>query len=363
MFNHNNDNAPIHVLMMPDYRADNPYQSLLVGALSGEDIVVHFPQGYRRGLPIFRQLQSMSPSVQILHLHWLNPYLKGNNLFVNLVYSLKFLLDIYLVKRQGIKVIWTIHNLVSHNALFPRLERGIKQIFLNQLVDQAIVHSQAAQAEVMGLYGVQSQKLQVIPHGHYRDVYPAAIAQTEARQKLNLPEQGLIFLNFGMLRPYKGIEKILEVWRSQPELNTNHYLLIVGKALDVPYASTLRQQVQTINNVALIDQFIPDEAIHLYFSAADIIVLPFNQILTSGSLLLAVSYGKPIIAPNLPNLRETLGEATDFLYDPDDPTGLLMAMQRSLNSDLTLLQQKVEQAGDRLSWDRIAQATKKTYLS
>jgi beta-1,4-mannosyltransferase len=356
--------AELNILMMPDYRLDNPYQTLLTDALETQGVRINFCQGYRRIFPIYRQLKTVQiisrNPLEILHIHWLNPYLKGENIALKLVYCFKFLLDIFLVKIQGVKIIWTVHNLVAHNSQFPRIEKYLKWIFI-RLTNGVIVHSQAAKDSVVDRYGINPNKINVIPHGHYRDAYLPAIAPLEARHQLNLPEQGLIFLNFGMLRPYKGIEKLLEIWHLQAELLTESQLLIVGKALDLDYGWALDTQAKAGRNITLRNQFVANEEVHLYFSAADIIVLPFNQILTSGSLLLAMSYGKPIIAPKSATILETMGEATDFLYDPEDPNGLLQAIQDSLKGDLCLASQKVSRAGDRLNWFDIAAQTKKVY--
>ncbi|MGB2925472.1 MAG: glycosyltransferase [Limnothrix sp.] len=346
------------VLMMPDYRVDNPYQTLLADSLEKQLISVDFCHGYRRVFPIYRQWRIDRESV--LHLHWLNPYLKGENVLVKLIYCLKFLVDIALIKASKTKIVWTVHNLVSHNAKFPRLEKWTKQFFLKS-VDHVIVHSEAAKESVVQAYELNDEKISVVPHGHYRDVYLPAIAQAEAREQLGLSPNGLLFLNFGMLRPYKGVEKLLEIWCSQHQLLAEAQLLIAGKALDSDYGKELAEQAACAKNIRLNDEFVDNEKIHLYFSAADIVALPFNQILTSGSLLLAMSYGKPIIAPRSPSIEETLRGATDFLYSPEDSSGLLRVIQDSIGRDLALLSQNVSIACDRLNWQDIASATKAIY--
>lgn len=350
----------LSILMMPDYRQDNPYQMLLAQALEQPKITISFPVGYKRIFPLYRQIKNQSTPVHILHLHWLSPYLKGENALVKLIYGLKFLLDVYIVKKNKIKIIWTIHNLTDHNAKFPEIEKVIKQFFL-YFVDHAIVHSEAAKTMVLETYRFNPEKVAVIPHGHYRDVYPEAIAQREARQQLNLPLNFKIFLNFGMIKPYKGIESLLEIWGKYTDISEEAYLLVVGRALDEAYGQKITQQIATIKNGKFINEFIPDDQLHLYFSAADVIVLPFNRILTSGSLLLAISYGKPVIAPKCDNLSETLEDAGEFLYDNASQDGLLEKIHASINANLDNLAEKTYRVGDRLSWSNIAVQTIKTY--
>ncbi|OKH11498.1 glycosyltransferase [[Limnothrix rosea] IAM M-220] len=357
------DKKALNVLMMPDYRQDNPYQNLLSEALEKDGLKVTFCEGYYRIFPIWRQINKQKKICDVLHLHWLNPYLKGENWFVKFVYCIKFLIDICLVKLLGVKIVWTIHNLAAHNTKFPRLEKVVKQCFL-WLNDQTIVHSEAAKVLVLQAYFVSEAKVTVIPHGHYRDVYPAAIAPELAREKLGLPPTGLIFLNFGLLKPYKGVDKLIEIWRSHSEDLQDTQLLIVGKALDEDYGETLMQLSASVGGIELRDEFVPETEIHLYFSAADVVVLPFQQILTSGSLLLAMSYGKPIIAPRFASLEETIGNASDLLYDADQEDALWQIIQRATaQSDLMDLSQRTKIVCDALNWSAIAKRTRDLYQS
>lgn len=348
------------VLMMPDYRADNPYQQLLSTALEREGAVVQFPKGYRRVFPLFRAIKDEPKETRVLHLHWIDQYIKGENWFVKLVYGLKFLLDILIVRSSSYAVVWTIHNTVSHNAKFPRLELWIQRRLI-QLVDGVIVHSQAALAEVANTYRTDLSKAAVIPHGHYRDVYPPAVSVKAARDRLNLPQDKQIFLTFGMLRPYKGIENLLQVWQSQQA--PDRILLISGKAHSAEYETRLVHQASEVANVMLQTHFIPESQLPLYFSAADAVLLPFEKILTSGSLILAMSYGKSVIAPRLDNLAETLAGADDLLYDFENSQGLSNAIKSATTDRLAAVEPQIVAACDRLNWQPIAEKTFKLYTS
>ena len=80
-------------------------------------------------------------------------------------------------------------------------------------------------------------------------------------------------------------------------------------------------------------------------------------------VFLAMSFGKPVIAPRLGGIVEVLGEANDLLYDPEDKDGLLKGMQKSTNIDLDKLSELVEKACDRLDWNLIGQDTVEVYRS
>ena len=349
------------ILMMPDYRQDNPYQSLLVKALRSQlnhpFNYISFVADYRRVFPLFRAVKDNSATV--LHLHWLTPYLKGETWLTRLLYSLKLIFDLWLIRLTGIKIIWTIHNYLSHNAQFPKLELWLRKR-LTQIANKIIVHNYSTN-EYLQQVGQINSKLTVIPHGNYRDIYPTAIPQKEAREKLNLPLHGYLYLNLGMIRPYKGIENLLQVWQDNSTLFQSHTLLIAGKPINESYQTKLISLTNKTNQVILQPHFIPSEQIHLYFSAADVVVLPFTNILTSGSLILAMSYNKPIIAPRQGGITETLNHADSLLYDYSDRQGLTKALKASTEKDLKELSNQVRIACDRLNWDKIAQQTALLY--
>lgn len=350
------DSTKIRVLMMPDYREGNPYQQLLAEAIAKTGIGVLFPYGYRRGLPIFRALREQVPAVQVLHLHWLEPYLRGKNPLSQIIYGLKFLIDIYLTRLSGVRLVWTIHNQIEHDNPFPQLERWIRQLVLN-LSDRIIVHHQLALDGLRQDYQIDVNKVDIIPHGHYRTVYASAIDQRQAREQLSLPVTGKIYLYFGVLRPYKGLEYLLEVWQRNQDILEDCQLVIAGFAYDSLYLQELQAKIDQTPNIVFYPEFIKDEQIPVFFSAVDFLVFPYRQILTSGSVILAMSYGKPVTAPRLGAIPETVAEADGLLYDAANPQGLDLAIQRSLTCSLSELQALTVEACDRLDWEPIGQQT------
>lgn len=345
----------LKVLMLPDCRDANPYQALLAIAIEQQGATVHFPKGYRRGLPLLRAVMA-EPRIDILHLHWILPYIRGRYRWQKALYGIKLLIDIFLVQQLGVQVIWTVHNQVTHDTPFPQLEQWIRRRLAHQ-VDRLILHHQST--PLIQSYGISLDKAQIIPHGHYREVYLPKIESIEARQTLGLPVTGHVYLSLGLLRPYKGIEQLLTLWREHPEIATGNTLLIAGKASPA-YAEVLHNLTADLPTVMLMPEFVASERIHLFFSAATFAVLPYRNILNSGSLILAMSYGVPVIAPRLGNVPESLGVANRLLYDADDDAGLLGAMKQSLGVDIELLSQQVEQACNRLDWGTIGEKT--TYL-
>jgi glycosyltransferase involved in cell wall biosynthesis len=165
-----------------------------------------------------------------------------------------------------------------------------------------------------------------------------------------------------MLRPYKGIERLIHAWHQTASPRTHDTLVIAGQPLRPEFSAHLTDEARKCDSIQIRSDFVPPERIPLFFSAADVVVLPFDKVLTSGSLLLAMSYGKPIIAPRLGAITETVGDADDLLYDPFDRDGLRTSLERGSGWPLHALGSKTQRACESLGWNGIAESTCRAYL-
>ncbi len=99
----------LKVLMLPDFRRDNPYQSLLSQGLAQEQIQVEFWSYYLNYFPILRGvLKNRTPAVDIVHLHWLEFYINAPQKGSKFLACIKFLLDVIIVRMLGVKIVWTV---------------------------------------------------------------------------------------------------------------------------------------------------------------------------------------------------------------------------------------------------------------
>jgi glycosyltransferase involved in cell wall biosynthesis len=345
------------VLMMPDYRAFNPYQKLLADALAGCGAEVVFPAGYRRGLPLFRAARDAGwPDV--LHLHWTTPFLRARGAVGYALYAAKVCLDLVLVRLAGTRVVWTMHNFLSHEAAHPRTEAALCRAIC-RIASRVVVHGGAGRDYARAAFGCPDRKIAVIPLGHYRAAYGPALPRGDARARLGLAPGARVFLCLGLLRPYKGLEALLEAWgRLRPEGAT---LLVVGQSLDPAYGERLRRLAAATPGVRLDDRYVPDDEIPVFFSAADAAVLPFLRVLTSSSVILAMSYGVPVVAPRVGDIPEVLQGADDLLFDPGRPDALRDALVAALGSDLRPLADRTAAACGRFGWGPIAAETLRAY--
>lgn len=316
-----------------------------------------FPVGYRRGVPLWRAVRDNRP-VDVLHLHWTECY-TGDGNRPSLVFRwVKLLVDLALVRISGVRVVWTLHNILPHECRHPGLERFFRRRLANS-VSQVLAHGESSRRAAEDVLHCSSTRIAVAPHGHYRSVYPPATAEMRREGRVGLSNDHRVFLFFGMMRPYKGLERLLRVWRKlKPQQAT---LRLAGPCLDPDYQTELRALVGETPGTALSCGFSHADEVSRIFAPADVVVLPFEQVQTSGSVILALSFGKPVIAPRLGEIPETLQTATDLMYEPGADASLEEAIRRALERDLERLSAQSAEACKMLEWDMTAARTVACY--
>lgn len=351
------------IIHIPSYQTSNPYQKLLLDNLKrfGLDVrhgsIVEFFSMVNISV-LFNVVRNFR--VDIIHLHWLHPFLIGNSRVRTIVKSLLFISQLLIVKIVGIKLVWTVHNLKNHENRYTEIELFFSRI-VAQFADAIIAHCEAAKQDIQRVFNVRRKdKIVVIPHGTYSNIYKNAISQEEARNRLNLLSTDLTFLFFGKIRPYKGA---LELIDSFQKLENNCAKLIMAGRPWPQVVELLRKKVEGNSNIRLVLRVIPDDEIQIYMNAADIMVFPYRDVLTSGAVILGMSFGKAIIAPGIGCITEILNSSGAFLYDTAREDALLDAMKKALVSKA-----KLQEMGNynlrlakKLDWRNIAELTHRVY--
>ena len=346
------------VLMLPDYSRSNPYQRELVRALG--EYGVHVTLCSFNVLPLLRAIWAYGKP-DILHLHWTDGFIVAGNWPKTILKTLRFLIELIVVQALGIKVVWTVHNLSNHEKINASYESFVNRILIH-FYDQVIVHCSAARKAAIQLYHLAdrfSRKVHIIPHGHYIDSYENNMTRRNARIKLDYDEDAILFLFFGSIRPYKGIFELIDVFRKIE--NSKVRLLIVGRPSNDITKKELTDRCQIDDRIRTYLQYVPEDEIQIYMNAADVTVFPYTDILTSGSVLLAMSFGKAIVVPRIGCISETLDPQGSFLYDPNDVDGLSGAMQNALSGDLDAMGQYNRVIAEKFNWMKIAQLTLDVY--
>jgi beta-1,4-mannosyltransferase len=229
--------------------------------------------------------------------------------------------------------------------------------------DHLIVHCDRAKELVQEHYHLRStSKITVIPHGHYLDKYPRDSSTQSGLEPLDTAEDNTVFAFFGQIRPYKQVPRLVETFREID--NDSSTLIVAGKPSTEKLQRTLVERAEDRQDIHTMLEFIPNREVAQYFETADVLVFPYRDILTSGSVILAMSFSRPVIAPSLGCLPELVEDGvTGFLYDSDDSDGLQQAMERALQADLEKMGEHAYETVESFDWDSIADQTTSVYES
>jgi glycosyltransferase involved in cell wall biosynthesis len=269
--------------------------------------------------------------------------------------SFSFIGELLFLRLLGINIVWTVHNIASHEADFRSMELFFARL-IKKFCNKIIVHTTFARSEVIRAYGVKDSSITVIPHGNYINYYENKMNRENARNHFRISTEDLVFLYFGRIRPYKGLPELIDAFK---KLNHSQMrLLIVGEPFNNEIAKDVLKKCDNDGRISVILKFIPEDEIQIYMNTADVVVLPYRDILTSGAVILAMSFGKAIIAPAIGCIPDVLDSEGSFLYNPSDEDGLVKAMIKVLDSELDKMGQHNFQLANKLSWKDIG---KKTY--
>lgn len=238
----------------------------------------------------------------ILHLHWPEVELNGCSSAIKAFLRLRRrLFAIDRMRARGTKVFWTVHNLGSHERRYPFLERWFWRELIRRL-DGYIALTESGKTEALKYFpALHKFPGFVVPHGHYRGEYPMDPA-IDARAMLKLPASAKVLLFFGRIRPYKNLSALIEVFRQTDDQEA--VLYIVGPPHDLALSQELSTLAAGDSRIRIESSHIPAAQAHLYFSAADLVVLPYRDILNSGAAMLALSFNRRILVPNRGAMKE-----------------------------------------------------------
>lgn len=337
----------------------NPYNALLGKALQKNGVSVA-PGG--ASVWITKTIRAAG-GVDVAHFHWIEAYTQANGLAKTILKRSIFLLQIAYLNTIGVKVFWTLHNLLPHDSAHPRLDRITFKCF-GRLCHGIICHCDYAKKEACVLHGFNPSRVHVVPHGNYIDSYPNMADRLESRTRLGFDTNHRVFGFVGSLRAYKGLNQLLDAFH-QLDL-PDARLLIAGRLSDERDRDTLTQRVKRDPRVTLDEGSVPDEAMQYYFNAVDAVVLPFTKVLTSGSMILAMSFRKAVVVPRVGCLTETAEGHGAYFFGGDTGKTLGDALKQAAEaSDAELSGAGLSNLEkiDRCSWDRIARRTAGLYRS
>jgi glycosyltransferase involved in cell wall biosynthesis len=284
-------------------------------------------------LETFRRTQRERPDAVIIQ--WWVPY------WALALASVAFLLRRF----TPVKVVFICHNIVPH-------EGSIVDTFLTRLAlaqgQYFILQSQKDLSDLKALLPHAQAVRTVLP---LYDTYQWEVME-EAAAKAALGLAGPVVLFFGFVRKYKGLEYLI---RALPQVlrNLPAQLLIVGEFWEDRDAHLeMIEKLGLQQHVTVVDRYVPNEEIGLYFSAADVVVLPYVDATQSAVISLAYAFDKPVITTDVGGLPEVVTDGeTGFVVPPRDHAALAAAIVKYFQGDYApRFTANVKARKDALSW-------------
>lgn len=284
---------------------------------------------------------------KLLHVHWPHGLYIGN--YWRFPLAILYLACYRLLKRN---IVWTVHELEFYETRYPTLDR-IMVYFLTRCARALVVHSNYSANVMRERYRFRG-RIAVLRHpGEFGPRTRKTISREAARAELSLPARALVYLFVGYIKPYKGVEDLIEAFSKIPA-DMQCRLVIAGQPLDDETRLRVERLARCDRRVVTHLGFVPEARLPLYMSAADVAVFPFRKIHTSGSLHLAMSYGRPVIAPAIASLPEDVAAEAGVLFDASDPQGLIKAMRAVHGRNLEAMGQCAQASLNGRTWSAFA---------
>jgi len=250
--------------------------------------------------------------------------------------------------------VMTAHYILAPGAS-PRAVRSARQVF--GAMDAVVAHSEHSARRLREEVGLPADRVRVIPHGAFDYL-------TRLPEEKPLPEElrgaeGPVVLSFGLLRPYKGLENLLEAFTEVKGAE----LWIVGNPR-MPVEPLHEAAALSGAKVRFVTRFVEDAEIPAIFRAADVVALPYLDAEHSGVLYTGLAFGKPMVVSAVGGFPEVAEEGAARLVPPGDTVALAAALRELIDGPAAreeLAAAAREAAAGPYSWDEAARLTLALY--
>ncbi|MBC7486854.1 MAG: hypothetical protein H7282_08890 [Cytophagaceae bacterium] len=302
-------------ISFPSSEAINPFVKILNTHLSGLGWTERKDKVWLKPYSLFK----IRKEVKILYFHWPESIWRSSSFIISGVKALSFIIFLYYCKLIGIKLVFSRHNVLPHYKPGNKYLEYFMRRWVLKYFDLVIDHSRNAQSSFDDTFKVKPRRRVLALHGLYDKYYQFNCTQNEARVSLGLPSDKCIVLLHYNQNSYKGSLPFLKSWCKE---NRTDFLLVIGDLTDevVSLISDYNNCKIIKNDVIEISgtveyRYLSEEMLLKNIIAADYVALPYVDITTSGAYFMAISYDKPVIAPDLPFFKLHTTPQTALLYD------------------------------------------------
>ncbi|MBN3040354.1 MAG: glycosyltransferase, partial [Candidatus Omnitrophica bacterium] len=286
----------------------------------------------------YKAIKEFSPDILIFN--WFTPFT-----------WLQFYTISKLIKKNtNTRILYICHNVLAHESRPPDnffTKTAIKQ------GDSFIVHSKNDLENLRKL--IPEAEIKQIQHPIYDFFKENPISNDAAQEKIGL--KGKILLFFGFIREYKGLKYLIQALPLIRE-KADVKLLIVGEFWEKE--NNYRKLISSLGleeHTKIISGYVPDEDVGMYFSACDLLVLPYISATGSGIVQIANSFQKPVIATRLGCFSDVIKDKKNgYLIEPADPKAIAEAVLDFYSDENKAKNFMASIEKDKFSWDKIREA-------
>ena len=253
----------------------------------------------------------------------------------------------------SVKKLFICHNVLPHER-FP-FDRLLAKSALRH-GSGYILHSEQDRNDLLSM--LPDAVYEVTPHPSYSVFRFKSPSLQDARAHLNLPSNKKILLFFGLVREYKGLKYLLESMPAILEALPDIHLVIAGDfGTSYPEYRPLIEQIAPDHCISIINRYIPDIDVEYYFSACDMVVLPYESATQSGIVQIAYGFEKPVVVTNVGGLPEVVTDGmTGYVIPPRDPQTIADAVIHFFTENKSAeYSENIKKESSRFSWEHMVE--------
>lgn len=260
-----------------------------------------------------------------------------------------------LARRQGIHVVSILDNVIPHEPHF--WDKWLIRYFVRS-IDHFVAMSDSVKRDCERfLPRTTKARVMLCPHPLY-DNFGQPVPQAEAQQQLGLNPDYRYLLFFGFIRDYKGLDLLMHAFADSRLRHYRVKLIVAGEFYNnAEQYAQLEKQLGLEGEIVWHTQFIPNDQVRIYFSAADLIVQPYKTATQSGVTQVAYHFSKPMLVTNVGGLAEIVPHGKVGYVTPVDAKAVADALVDFCSDDNKLrFAQNIETEKKKYAWSRMTEA-------
>ena len=238
------------------------------------------------------------------------------------------------LRAQQRKIVWTVHNVLPHDGTDNASAVKVR-LAITEAADLVHVMNERTADLVEPFFSLAGKRIFHSPHPSYIGGVPDTALRAEARFQLGLAPETTVFLCFGAIQPYKGIEELIAAARMladrRPALDWA--LVIAGVGKDEALVQRLLQSDDIGGRLSIHPRAIAVEDVQYFFRAADYAVCAYRSSLNSGVAMLALTFGVPLVAPVSGSFDRYLECGAGLGYQSETAGALAMTLARAIEAN------------------------------